>query len=159
MEKVVKISLIILSIFLVDRIGRKYLSQFLDKLFKSASFGKERKETIKEALINALKVLIWAMAILLLLPEFGVDIKALLAGLGVFGLAIAMASKQVVSDYVNGLFILLNDQYRIGDEVEIAGKKGVVKDISFRRTIVTGEKNEDWFIPHSKVSVTSRKNE
>ena len=91
----------------------------------------------------------------MILPEFGINPTPLLAGDGLVGLAIGLGSKNLVQDYLAGLFILLEDQYRIGEEVDIAGKKGTVVEVNLRRTIVRDADGTVHYIPNGQVKTTS----
>ena len=97
---------------------------------------KKRTDTLALILVNIIGIAIAIIAILTILPEFGVNITTLIAGLGVGGLAIAFAAQNLVRDFITGFFVLLEDQYRVGDVVTIAGITGVVEEIGLRRTIL-----------------------
>lgn len=159
----VKLVLILAGSFLVNRLGKIFITRFLDKSFNFHQGKKERrtkrKETLRHALISVWGVVVMVVTMLVMLSEFGVNIQALLAGIGFLGLAVGLASKQIVEDYISGFFIILSDQYGVGDEVEIAGKNGKVVDIDFRRTVLKNEDGTMHFIPNSLVKVSSRENE
>ena len=92
----------------------------------------------------------------MVLPELGVNTAPILASVGVAGLAIGMASKDIVSDFVSGLFIILEDQYHLGDKVKVAGLEGKVIEITLRRTIIKDGEGRTHSIPNSKVTVVSK---
>ncbi len=79
----------------------------------------------------------------------------LLAGAGLIGLAIGMGSKNLVQDYLAGLFILLEDQYRVGEEVDISGKKGEVVDLTLRRTVIKDAEGIIHYIPNGQIKSSS----
>lgn len=116
---------------------------------------KKRTDTLTSILVNITGVVIAIIAILTILPEFGVNITTLIAGLGVFGLAIAFAAQNLVRDIITGFFILLEDQYRIGDIVTIAGIAGLVEEIGLRRTILRDLDGTVHSIPNGKVEISS----
>ena len=93
--------------------------------------------------------------ILTIFPEIGVNPTPLLAGAGLVGLAIGMGSRNLIQDYLAGLFILLEDQYRVGEEVEILGKKGKVIDLNLRRTIIRDTEGIIHSIPNGQIKVVS----
>lgn len=76
------------------------------------------------------------IAAMMVLGELGVDIGPILAGAGVLGLAIGFGAQSLVKDWLSGFFILLEDQYRVGDVVEVAGKSGLVEQINLRMTVL-----------------------
>lgn len=126
---------------------------FIKKILKN--FKKERITTITKVFYSGAKTIIWIITILTLLPEFGVNIGPLLAGVGIVGLALGFGARNLVQDYISGLFILIEDQYRIGEKVEIGGVKGKVKDFNLRRTVIEEESGVLSYIPNSQIKKTS----
>jgi small-conductance mechanosensitive channel len=94
----------------------------------------KRTTTLSSILVNVVGIVIAVIAIITILPEFGINIATLIAALGIGGLAIAFAAQNLVRDFITGFFILFEDQYRIGDVVTIAGISGLVDEIGLRRT-------------------------
>jgi small-conductance mechanosensitive channel len=156
-----KIALILIIAFFANQLVGRTLKRFLRRAFKiKERVGRKdlgREKTLRKFILSVSRSFIWIVALLMILTEFGVNTSALLAGIGVLSLAIAMGSQQAVADCVNGFFIIMDDQYRVGDEVEISGKQGRVDNIDLRRTILKDNKGNIHHIPHSKVSITSRK--
>ena len=85
-----------------------------------------KKKTIISLIKNILKYLIYIFVILSILSVYGVDTSGIIASLGVAGLVIGLALQDIIADFVAGIFILFDDQYTIGDIVEINGFKGEV---------------------------------
>jgi len=102
-----------------------------------------------------LSITVWLIAILTILPEFGINIGPLLGGAGIVGLAIGMGSRSLIQDYLSGLFILFEDQYRVGEEIEIAGIKGRVKNLNLRRTVLENPKGTIFYIPNGQIRKVS----
>jgi small conductance mechanosensitive channel len=115
----------------------------------------KRTDTLSSILVSVTGIVIALLAILTILPEFGVNITTLIAGLGVGGLAIAFAAQNLVRDFITGFFILLEDQYRVGDVVTIAGIAGLVEEIGLRRTILRDLDGIVHSIPNGKVEISS----
>jgi len=158
----IKIIIILLVAWLATRISKVLISRLIKTLIeKSEIIGKDNKvqeqraKTLSKVFISTLKIVIWVMAILTVLPEFGVNPTPLLAGAGLIGLAIGMGSKNLVQDYLAGLFILLEDQYRVGEKVDIGGKQGKVIDLNLRRTIVKDEEGVMHYIPNGQIKSAS----
>lgn len=116
---------------------------------------KKRTDTLSSILINIVGIIIAIIAILTILPEFGVNIFTLIAGLGIGGLAIAFAAQNLVRDFITGFFILLEDQYRVGDVVAVAGIAGLVEEIAIRRTILRDLDGIVHSVPNGKVEISS----
>jgi moderate conductance mechanosensitive channel len=94
-------------------------------------------------------------AILQALPLFNLDLRPLLASAGIAGLAIGFGAQTLVKDFINGFFILLENQYDIGDSVRIAGVKGVVEGMSLRHTILRDDDGTVHTVPNSQISIVS----
>jgi small conductance mechanosensitive channel len=116
---------------------------------------KKRTDTLSSILVNFMGFIIVIIAILTILPEFGVNIATLIAGLGIGGLAIAFAAQNLVRDFITGFLILLEDQYRVGDVVTIAGISGLVEEIGLRRTILRDLDAKVYSIPNGKVEIST----
>ena len=86
---------------------------------------------------NLLRYIVILIAICLVLTIFGVDIITILAGLGIIALIIGFGAESLIADVVTGMFILIDNQYNIGDIIEINGFRGTVTDISVRTTVLT----------------------
>lgn len=115
----------------------------------------QRTNTLSSILIKIIGIVILVVAVITILPEFGVNIATLIAAIGIGGLAIAFAAQSLVRDFIAGFFILLEDQYGIGDVVSIAGIAGVVEDITLRRTVLRDLDANVHSIPNGKVEVST----
>jgi len=116
---------------------------------------KKRTDTLSSILVTIMGGVILIIAIITILPEFGVNIATLIAAIGVGGLAIAFAAQNLVRDFITGFFILFEDQYRIGDVVTIAGITGTVEEVGLRRTILRDIDAKVHSIPNGKVEVST----
>ena len=104
----------------------------------------------------ALIVLILIVATMIILKELGVEIGPLLAAAGIVGLAVGFGAQSLVKDVISGFFILLEDQVRVGDVVQIAGKTGVVEKIHLKTTILRDLSGNVHFVPNGQIdSVTN----
>ena len=89
------------------------------------------------------------------LPLLGIDMKPLLASAGIAGLAIGFGAQTLVHDVINGFFILIEDQYHLGDVVRISGVAGVVEEMTLRRTVLRGDDGALHSIPNSQITIVS----
>lgn len=96
----------------------------------------KRTHTIGSVLHSAGIVVILVTAVLMTLPEFGIDITPVLASVGIVSLAAGLGAQTMVKDVISGMFILIENQYTVGDVVEIQGVTGTVEDITLRVTAV-----------------------
>jgi small conductance mechanosensitive channel len=115
----------------------------------------QRTNTLSSILVKIAGIIIVIVAVITILPEFGVNITSLIAAIGIGGLAIAFAAQNLVRDFISGFFILLEDQYGIGDVVSIAGIAGVVEDITLRRTVLRDLDANVHSIPNGKVDLST----
>ena len=95
------------------------------------------------------------VAVLEALSILGLNLGPLLASAGIAGLAIGFGAQTLVKDVINGFFILLEDQFNVGDAVRIAGVKGVVEGMSLRRTILRDDDGTVHMVPNSQITIVS----
>ena len=114
-----------------------------------------RADTIIGVVDGVARVAVVILAVITILPEFGINITAIVTGLGIGGLALALGSQQLVRDGVNGIFLLAEDQYRDGDVVTIAGQTGTVEAITLRRTVIRDGDGVVHSVPNGSIGVVS----
>lgn len=114
-----------------------------------------RADTIIAVVDRTARVALVFVALITLLPEFGVNITAIVTGLGISGLALALGSQQLVRDGINGMFLLAEDQYRTGDVVTIAGVTGTVETITLRRTVLRDDDGVVHSVPNGSITVVA----
>src|SRR5438309_11343433 len=95
------------------------------------------------------------VATLQILPLLGLNLGPVLASAGIAGLAIGFGAQTLVRDFINGFFVLLEDQYNIGDTVRLAGVKGTVENMTLRRTELRDDDGTVHIIPNSQVQIVS----
>ncbi len=146
--KAVYAVLVILGAVLIIRVGNK----FIDKLIKEEE-GKEirRKNTLMLLLKSVLKYTIYFFAGIIILSIFGVPVTSLIAGAGIFGLAIGFGGQSLVKDIINGFFILFENQFSVGDYVETAGQEGIVEELGLRTTIIRNFAGQVHIIPNGEI--------
>lgn len=111
----------------------------------------KRRETLQNMLNNLICYSLYFIYFLTVLPIFGIQIGALLTGAGVVGIAIVFASQNLLKDVFNGFFIILEDQYGVGDHVIINGVWGTVKTVDLRMTSLHLWTGQIEFIPNSNI--------
>lgn len=117
----------------------------------------KRLDTLGRVMRYVFAVAIGVIAGMLVLAELGVAIAPLLASAGVLGIAVGFGAQSLIKDYFNGLFLLLEDQVHQGDVVEIAGKGGVVEEITLRYIRLRDYEGNVHFVPSGAVTtVTNR---
>ena len=110
-----------------------------------------RRKTLRVVAESVLRITVLVLGGLFLLSNLGFNVTALLAGAGVVGLAVSFAAQNLVRDFINGFFILLEDQYGVGDIVQIGGLGGRVERFNLRITVLRDLEGRVHFIPNSEV--------
>lgn len=137
----VTIGIIILSAWLFNRFGRMFITRTIRRTIKPDNYSSKREEKLREDTLisivaNTVRVLVWLLAGMIVLSELSVDIGPLVAGAGVAGIAIGFGAQEMIQDFVSGLFIIMENQYRVGDVVELDGFSGTVTEITMRSTVL-----------------------
>jgi len=113
-----------------------------------------RGQTISQLLRSVGRVVIVAIAILLTFNVF-INIGPILAGAGILGLAVSFGAQSLVKDVISGFFILLENQFAIGDVIEAGGKSGVVESMTLRVVVLRDLKGIMHIVPNSEIKVVS----
>lgn len=155
----IKIVLILIALFVVLKLVKSF-SKRSSKLFlkkRDDEESRKRAETISSVIRNTMSVTVVTLALLILIGQIGIEIGPLLAAAGIAGLAIGFAGQSLVKDIINGFFILLEDQIRVGDIVEVGGISGVVENINLKLTRLRDLEGNVHFIPNSIIDIVSNK--
>ncbi len=115
----------------------------------------KRTQTLGSIVRYVLVIGILIVAAMTVLKEFGVEIGPVLAAAGIVGLAVGFGAQSLVKDVIGGFFILLEDQIRVGDVVEIAGKAGLVEKINLKTTILRDLSGNVHYVPNGHIDVVT----
>lgn len=130
-------------------IERILLTQFAGRKFY---FAEQRAKTMTTLLQSILRYLIYFIVAMMLLKEFAIDTTSIVAGAGVFGLALSIGAQNLIRDFVTGFFIILEDQYGVGDYITCGDMSGIVEEIGFRVTKLRDFNGVLHVIPHGSIS-------
>lgn len=121
-------------------------------LFKTTHDRQKRIKTIN-GIINAIVGIgVWSVAFLLILDALGVTIGPIIASLGIMGAAIAFGTQSLIRDFVSGIFIIAENQFKVDDYVNIGSISGKVENVSVRVTTVRGDDGTLSYIPNGSIS-------
>ncbi len=116
-----------------------------------------RIDTLERVFVYALSVIVAVMVVMLVLSEFGISIAPLLATAGVAGLAVGFGAQSLVKDYFTGFVMLIENQIRVGDVVEVSGKAGLVQELTLRYVQLRDYEGAVHYVPNGTiVTVTNR---
>jgi small conductance mechanosensitive channel len=120
----------------------KFLPPFVRRVvarteYKESKEGLEKRTKTLLSIFNGIgRVFIIIVAIMTILDEVGIAVAPVLAGFGIAGVAVGFGAQTLIRDYIAGIFIILENQYRVGDVVRIADIGGLVEDITLRKTVL-----------------------
>lgn len=112
---------------------------------------RQRAEAIGSVLRSFVTIVVFTIALLLILSEFEINLAPLLAGAGIVGVALGFGAQSLVRDLLSGLFILLEDQYGIGDIVDVGEASGTVQAVGLRVTTLRDLQGVYWYIPNGEI--------
>jgi len=151
----VKIIIIIAISFLIVEIASFFVNKLRKALERTSLTNDERiklrTKTICGIINSCIAIFVSIVAIMLVLAELGVNIAPLLAGAGVLGLAVSFGAQNLVKDIITGFFILFEDQYGVGDVIQIDSHVGTVESMNLRTTILRDIGGNVHIIPNGEI--------
>ncbi len=158
----INILVIILVSYIVYRILKLILPRMVESSVKARGKGRKAKtelakrtQTLTSMLGSIIGAIIITIALFSILEDAGIPIAPLLAGAGIVGIAVGFGAQHLIRDFLNGLFILLEDQYNKGDVVKISGIAGQVEDINLGRTTLRDLDGLVHSIPNGEITTSS----
>lgn len=115
-------------------IGRIVTKAVESHRYSSRKFELQREQTLTGILRTAASAVIWIVAVVLTLSALNVNIAALATGAGLLGVVVGFGAQDAIKDFIGGIFVIAENQYRVGDVITLDGKTGMVEDISIRVT-------------------------
>jgi small conductance mechanosensitive channel len=112
----------------------------------------QRAETVGALLKSAAALIIWVLAMFAVLNQIGINLGALIAGASIVGIAVSFGAQNLVRDFLAGVFVLLEDQYGVGDLIDAGPATGRVEAVSLRSTQLRDIRGTLWHIPNGQVT-------
>jgi len=172
---------IVIGAAIVNRLGRRAVRRGLAKLgggglrerFAGAGRGRtlladtgdlsprstQRVDALSTVLRSVVTFVIWTMAVFLVLDQVGINLGPMLAGAGIIGVAIGFGSQSLVKDFLAGIFILVEDQFGVGDTVDLGEAVGVVEVVSLRTTRLRSVDGTVWHVPNGEIRRVGNKSQ
>ncbi len=113
--------------------------------------AEQRATTLAGVAVSLIRVLVWTFAGLLILGELKVNLGPFLAGASIVGVAVGFGAQSLVKDFFSGFFILVEDQYGVGDVITIVDITGTVEEINLRTTTLRANDGTVWFVPNGEI--------
>lgn len=146
------IGIMILATILI-RVGNVVIGKIFMLRTKSPLRISERREnTLVKLLDNVLTYLVYFVALLMILETLSFDVKALLAGAGIVGLAVGFGAQNLVRDIITGFFIIFEDQFSVGDMIRVGQFEGTVEEIGLRTTKIKSWTGEINILPNGNIT-------
>ena len=162
------ITVIIILALSISRFGQRWITQFMNRVAnadlipgpkRSGVRQKERAKTTSTVLKSTLNGVIWLIAIFMILAEFGLNLGPLIASAGVIGVALGLGAQTLVRDILSGIFMLVEDQYGVGDKIDVLDVKGVVETVGLRITTVRDSKGTIWYLRNGEILKVGNKSQ
>jgi small conductance mechanosensitive channel len=119
----------------------------------------QRAQALGSVLRSLASLVVYGLAVFIALAEFGINLGPLIAGAGVVGIALGFGAQTLVRDFLSGMFMLVEDQYGIGDIVDLGEASGVVEEVRLRTTRLRDVNGTVWFVPNGVIQRVGNKSQ
>jgi moderate conductance mechanosensitive channel len=149
----IKIAAIMLLTFIALKVGRSAIRNIFRVRSKAPlKFSERREATLLKLLENVLTYVVYFISLMTILSTLDIDIKGLIAGAGIVGLAIGFGAQNLVRDIITGFFIIFEDQFSVGDYVRVGSAEGTVEEIGLRTTKIKSWTGELHIFPNGNIT-------
>ncbi|MFC1651803.1 mechanosensitive ion channel family protein [Patescibacteria group bacterium] len=160
----VRVLITLIVAFLIDLLSRLIIGNIIAGVITRSNVGdlgvlerKQRAKTVRNVFEKSITVIVIVVVIIVILNELGIKVSSLLVGAGVIGIVVGLGAQSIIKDFLNGFFILVENQYDIGDVVEINKLTGTVTEFNFRRTVIRSLDGIEHTIPNGKIGMVSNR--
>lgn len=157
----IRIAVILIGAAFLHNFAMIAIKKVINRTVRSENFKTERdeklrKKTLTSTVNTAIRAVIWVLAILLIMTEFGFNIGPLMAGAGIVGVALGFGAQSIVADFLKGFFILIENHYRVGDVIKINNDvSGTVERVTLRETVLRDLDGRVHHIPNSEIKTST----
>lgn len=150
---------LILVIGIAVLIGQRIIFRLIHRFFSLAKVEPHKKKTLESLFLSATRYSLYAVAALIILPILGVNVTAIVASASLIGLAVGFGAQSLVKDIITGLFIIFEDQLRVGDVVQINERvTGTVEELGLRMTTLREWSGTKFYIANSEIKTVRNYN-
>ena len=150
-RNLVSIAIALILGFIVLKASKKIIERLLHNK-KTGKVSKSKLRTISILIYSIIKVIVIFIVITIVLDKVGINTSSIIATAGIGGIAIAFGSQTIIQDFIKGIFIVLDDQIRVGDWIIAAGAEGEVEELNLRNTHIRDFDGSLHIIPNSQIS-------
>jgi small conductance mechanosensitive channel len=118
---------------------------------RASARADQRARTLAAVTGSVVRIVVWTTAGLTILGILGISLGPLIAGASIVGVALGFGAQALVRDFLSGFFILVEDQYGVGDRINVSGAKGTVEDVTLRVTRMRADDGAVWFVPNGEI--------
>lgn len=164
----IRITVILVVAIAAQQLGRRTIRKIVDRISKAdllpgpKNIGyrqAERAKTLGTVLTSTLNGAVWLIALFMLLGEFGLNLGPLIASAGVIGVALGLGAQTIVRDVLSGILMLIEDQYGVGDEVDVLEVKGKVERVGLRITAIRSIDGTLWYLRNGEILKVGNKSQ
>jgi len=145
----------ILIVLVVAIVSRAILIRAIARVTRHALGSMERGDTRAATVTRLLRSIItgtvWTIAIITILAGLGINVGPILASAGIVGVALGFGAQTLVKDFISGIFLILEDQYGLGDVVTIGTTHGVIDQVALRTTRIRDTEGVLWYIRNGEI--------
>jgi len=134
----------------LSRLGRRARKR-IQRIHDQAERARQRAMTLGAVLRSLAGFAVYALAFMIALGELGLDLGPLIAGAGIVGLAVGFGAQSLVADFIAGIFIIIEDQYGVGDYVDVGVASGTVEKVTLRTTVLRDVNGALWVVPNGEI--------
>jgi small conductance mechanosensitive channel len=120
---------------------------------------RQRAETIALVLRSVVRIVVAVVAIIMILGEIGIDVGPLIAGAGIAGIALGFGAQTIVKDFLSGMFMLIEDQFGVGDVIDVGEATGKVEAVTLRTTRLRSVDGTLWHVPNGTIQRVGNKSQ
>jgi moderate conductance mechanosensitive channel len=157
LDRPLKILIVVIVAAVLARIFGRLARQAVETMAgitpvrRASARADQRARTLAAVTGSVVRILVWTTAGLTILGILGISLGPLIAGASIVGVALGFGAQALVRDFLSGFFILVEDQYGVGDRVNVSGAKGTVEDVSLRVTRMRADDGAVWFVPNGEI--------